>query len=99
MLKEQGGKVCTFSPCIEQVQRACQQMSELNFVDIKTVEILAKDYKMEKVNIEGNNLLQPAAVAANNKVEYVVANEEMRGHTGYLTFATRFKCANDKKQE
>jgi len=92
ILKEQGGKLCTFSPCIEQVQKACAKMSELNFIDIKTVEILAKDYQVHKVQVEP--LLAGGAKQPKQQESFVVANEEMRGHTGYLTFATRFKLSN-----
>lgn len=39
---------CSFSPCIEQVQRTCEALVEHNFKDIKTVEILLRYHKVER---------------------------------------------------
>ena len=37
------GKLCNFSPCIEQVQRASQEMARLGFYNIKTIECLSRE--------------------------------------------------------
>ena len=38
-----GGKLCSFSPCIEQVQQTCLRLEATAFVDIKTHECLQRE--------------------------------------------------------
>lgn len=37
-----GGRICSFSPCVEQVQRACKTMADLGFTEIRTIECLLR---------------------------------------------------------
>ncbi|XVE67898.1 hypothetical protein DITRI_Ditri09bG0024900 [Diplodiscus trichospermus] len=46
MLK-QDGILCSFSPCIEQVQRSCEILRS-NFTDIRTFEILLRTYEVRE---------------------------------------------------
>ncbi|EFJ36216.1 hypothetical protein SELMODRAFT_79269 [Selaginella moellendorffii] len=39
---------CSFSPCIEQVQRTCEAFRKYNFVDIRTFEVLLRSYEIRK---------------------------------------------------
>lgn len=41
-----GGRFCSFSPCIEQVQRTCSTLSEAGFQELKTLEVLQTEYKV-----------------------------------------------------
>lgn len=50
MLK-QDGVLCSFSPCIEQVQRSCETLTT-SFTDIRTFEILLRAYEVREVNLE-----------------------------------------------
>ncbi|KAG8226093.1 hypothetical protein J437_LFUL006400 [Ladona fulva] len=45
-IKSDGGKLCSFSPCIEQVQRTVIAMNSEGFVDISTVECIQTDLKV-----------------------------------------------------
>jgi tRNA (adenine57-N1/adenine58-N1)-methyltransferase len=67
------GKVCSFSPCIEQVQETCEKLALAGYTDLKTIECLAKNYQLRRQSDK----------------DYIVPVEEMAGHTGYLTFARR----------
>ncbi|CAM8888231.1 unnamed protein product [Rhodiola kirilowii] len=104
MLK-QDGVLCSFSPCIEQVQRSCEVLQS-KFTDIKTFEILLRSYDVQEVDIKDNNVGSHVIVsqsrkrrqcsqddAGSNTLSQVLArpSPETRGHTGYLTFA-RLKC-------
>jgi len=40
-----GGVVCSFSPCIEQVQRTCLALAAEGFEDIRTFETLLRDWE------------------------------------------------------
>ncbi|XP_052195584.1 uncharacterized protein LOC127803419 [Diospyros lotus] len=51
MLK-QDGILCSFSPCIEQVQRCCDTL-RTSFTDIRTFEVLLRTYEVREVKIDG----------------------------------------------
>ncbi|CAJ0949172.1 unnamed protein product, partial [Mesorhabditis belari] len=44
--RTRGGRLVSFSPCIEQVQQTCKAMRAEGFVLIETVEIVPKSYKV-----------------------------------------------------
>ena len=59
-------RVCTFSPCIEQVQRTVTTMRQLGWIDIEMVEIAAKriDVRRERVGLLEEGLRGAHASAA-----------------------------------
>ena len=69
---KKGGALCTFSPCIEQVQRNCSQMEKVGFAGIRTVETLSRPFLLK--NHTG-------------KIEISHDIQDERLHTGYLSFA------------
>ncbi|KAK6032090.1 tRNA methyltransferase complex GCD14 subunit [Ostertagia ostertagi] len=44
--RTRGGRLVSFSPCIEQVQRACDIMRQVGFVQVETVEIVHRTHKV-----------------------------------------------------
>ncbi|KAK3235047.1 hypothetical protein CYMTET_54736 [Cymbomonas tetramitiformis] len=44
------GVFCSFSPCVEQVQKTCEAMAANGFVDIETIEILLREYELDRVD-------------------------------------------------
>eukprot|EP00878_Enallax_costatus_P018309 GHUV01019267.1.p1 GENE.GHUV01019267.1~~GHUV01019267.1.p1 ORF type:complete len:388 (+),score=88.38 GHUV01019267.1:192-1355(+) len=49
-----GGMFCSFSPCIEQVQRTCERLDQLGFTDIRTLEILLRMYEVSTESLHTN---------------------------------------------
>ena len=41
------GRVCNFSPCIEQVQKVSHEMAALGFYDIRTFECLGREMELK----------------------------------------------------
>nr|GMD56232.1 tRNA (adenine(58)-N(1))-methyltransferase catalytic subunit TRMT61A [Ipomoea batatas] len=52
MLKEDG-VICSFSPCIEQVQRSCEALRSC-FTDIRTFEVLLRTYEVRQRILESH---------------------------------------------
>ncbi|CAJ0575504.1 unnamed protein product, partial [Mesorhabditis spiculigera] len=42
---KRGGRLVSFSPCIEQVQRTCAVMRAMGFINVETVEIVNRTYR------------------------------------------------------
>ncbi|KAL4366434.1 hypothetical protein GQ457_05G010650 [Hibiscus cannabinus] len=61
MLK-QDGVLCSFSPCIEQVQRSCETLRS-NFTDIRTFEILLRTYEVREWKMDCSKVDDGGSVA------------------------------------
>lgn len=46
------GRVCSYSPCIEQSQRFCDAAEKAGFHSVKTVEVRLKEYCVDRVKVE-----------------------------------------------
>ncbi|KAJ8670432.1 hypothetical protein QAD02_001691 [Eretmocerus hayati] len=95
-LKLKGGKLCSFSPCIEQVQRTCTKLSSVGFIGIETIECLQRELTVHQRTLpvldlnscktKGNEptkkFLDPV------KLTTVTHPSSTPGHTGFITVAT-----------
>ncbi|CAH0731955.1 unnamed protein product, partial [Brenthis ino] len=97
-LKDEGGRFCSFSPCIEQVQRTCLALEQHGFEEISTMEVLQTELKVTRRTVPVRDLSFLKHKSSENPVEekpsgdksYVVGAwpTSTPGHTGYLTVAT-----------
>ncbi|XP_044258618.1 tRNA (adenine(58)-N(1))-methyltransferase catalytic subunit TRMT61A [Tribolium madens] len=98
VIKETGGRICSFSPCIEQVQKSCEVLSKLGFQEIQTMEVLQTSYSVQtrKLPVLDLDFLKNEKDGTETKgkerevVKCITAvpPATMPGHTGYLTFAS-----------
>ncbi|XP_066584316.1 tRNA (adenine(58)-N(1))-methyltransferase catalytic subunit TRMT61A [Prorops nasuta] len=98
-MKISGGKLCSFSPCIEQVQRTCKTLSEEGFVELQTYECLQRELNVVYRNLPLLDLeclkYQRAQEDSNQEKQRqetnlltVTHNHSVPGHTGFITIAT-----------
>lgn len=99
-----GGRVCSFSPCIEQVQRTCEALANQGFEEINTLEVLLRIHDIRPVSLmlpdfgpdpssrtspDAEDVAPPTSAPNQVSVKTTTPRREIAGHTGYLTFATK----------
>lgn len=101
-----GGRFCSFSPCIEQVQNTCLKLTDLEFTEIKTVECLLRQFDIRTCTISKPDmgpLEDLSYVKKSGGIPGLLTREDnsyicksavpptqQPGHTGFLTFATLY---------
>ena len=86
-----GGRLCSFSPCIEQIQETAKILAKFGYLDMQTVEIIEREMNSKKVTDE--NLLLEADQRDPKRGDsgLFVDNNDQKMHTGYLIFATKYR--------
>jgi len=90
------GRVCSFSPCMEQVQKTCDALRKCGFDQVCTIETLLRPYQVQTFTCRGG---AKTDVGTGSKVpvegpkrrRLSRPESKMRGHTSFLTFATKCK--------
>jgi len=97
-------RLCSFSPCIEQVQKTCDALRELGFFQIRTFECLFREFETYRLQERIPKMWEDTHNANELKTTFNPAVRsgstcvfpEMATHTGYLTFCTRFPLIEPK---
>lgn len=101
-LKKSGGKLCSFSPCIEQVQRTCTELKSEGFIELNTYECLQRELTVQHKNLPVLNLeclkhKHESEQIKDQNMKYkqeqekfltVTHSHSLCGHTGFITIAT-----------
>jgi tRNA (adenine57-N1/adenine58-N1)-methyltransferase len=90
------GRICCFSPCIEQVQKTCSALQRLGFSDIRMFEVLVREHDIARIDVQ--DIPQGTGYVKLKKKRFfnddssgllgTRIKKEVRGHTSFLTFAT-----------
>jgi tRNA (adenine57-N1/adenine58-N1)-methyltransferase len=88
-LKPATGRLCSFSPCIEQVQATCAALRDAQFHGIETVECLIQPLAMTRPMFDTVTVpVHLPKKARIDRPDMPRQVQEIRGHTSYLTFAS-----------
>uniref|UniRef100_A0A8W7P3A8 tRNA (adenine(58)-N(1))-methyltransferase n=1 Tax=Anopheles coluzzii TaxID=1518534 RepID=A0A8W7P3A8_ANOCL len=94
-----GGRICSFSPCIEQSMRVCEALGKCGFIEVQNIEVLQVEdcvrtrnvpvmeldfLKTKRTETDGKDMKTPRE---SKKYITSTAPNTMAGHTGYLTIA------------
>ncbi|KAM3133525.1 hypothetical protein pb186bvf_014367 [Paramecium bursaria] len=102
-MMKKGGKICCFSPCIEQVQKTCAKLKEDGWFGIETLECLKRNFEarvkqesfifddiQKKICLNTKNAkiqTEEGKQVITKNVYYSTGQQSAYGHTGYLTYA------------
>ncbi|KAF4529458.1 hypothetical protein B566_EDAN014234 [Ephemera danica] len=85
---KKGGRLVTFSPCIEQVQKSKEAMLQNGFFEICTTEGLSRELQVQYRTHPRLALSTSKPGQENVKYLTSIPAATVPGHTGFLTFAT-----------
>ena len=70
---KRGGRICTYSPCIEQVQRSCEALQREGFYSIKTIEV-----RLRHFDVRETSFIQPKFQTKEDTISMFNAYTERR---------------------
>jgi tRNA (adenine57-N1/adenine58-N1)-methyltransferase len=100
-------RLCSFSPCIEQVQKTCDAMRDLGFFQIRTFECVIREFETYRLQERTPSMWEETQNANQLKIQFNPSTRsgstcvypEMPTHTGYLTFCSRFPLLKPNSEE
>eukprot|EP00008_Paramoeba_atlantica_P010998 CAMPEP_0201490456 /NCGR_PEP_ID=MMETSP0151_2-20130828/26563_1 /ASSEMBLY_ACC=CAM_ASM_000257 /TAXON_ID=200890 /ORGANISM="Paramoeba atlantica, Strain 621/1 / CCAP 1560/9" /LENGTH=319 /DNA_ID=CAMNT_0047876423 /DNA_START=56 /DNA_END=1011 /DNA_ORIENTATION=- len=103
ILKYGVGRICCYSPCVEQVQRTCEVMRSYNFEEMRTIEVVRRPFSVNAQSQEDVTISRERKKKEPENMEIdstksnlqtyltdevmVRPHGEIRGHSSFLTFA------------
>ncbi len=87
---KRGGKLCSFSPCIEQIVATASTLAKNGYSDITTVECLEREYTRKSTKDKKIFENGTSSEGDISKTVFAVGNADDRTHTGFLLFATKY---------
>lgn len=84
--KDRMTRICSFSPCIEQVQQTCTTLLREGFQDLYMVEVIVRPFDVKRVPYDAKCIVSNAPLLTPSVV-ITKADDEIKGHTSFLTFA------------
>ncbi|KZC05345.1 PREDICTED: tRNA (adenine(58)-N(1))-methyltransferase catalytic subunit TRMT61A [Dufourea novaeangliae] len=110
--KKSGGKLCSFSPCIEQVQRTCAKLTSKGFIELNTYECLQREVNVQYKNLPmldleclkhehmNTDMAQQSENEKQNQTKLLTVTHarSLPGHTGFITIATLPPCYARKSE-
>jgi len=100
-LKKSGSRFCSFSPCMEQVQRTCELLHEpaRGFSEIITIELVNNSYNVKRINMPIANLGNPAADHTDASWPYKVGDHLTVGEVTARNEFAPMESSNGKQQQ
>ena len=78
------GRLCSFSPCIEQISATAAVLAKFGFVNLNTIECVERNY-YRKIT-----MVKDVVTQTETKLENLQLGDKLeKTHTGYLLFATK----------
>lgn len=106
VLKYGTGRICCYSPCVEQVQQTCEAMRAHNYEEMQTVEVVRRPFDIRVQSLPEMNVLEQSGHGKGEEEDQekspnprdflsqpllVKSCGEVRGHSSYLTFGTLYR--------